>query len=62
MLDRMTVSALDQFVFGVEHLLAGVDLRERDPGGNRLVGGECGVEGGLGGVHVGVDGVDHRVG
>src|SRR5271166_1089765 len=53
---------VDQFRFGVEDLLAGVDLGERQPGGERLVGGQCRVEGGLGGVHVGVDGVDHRVG
>ena len=53
---------VDQFGLGVEHLLAGVDLGERDSGGDRLVRGQRRVECGFGGVDLGVDGVDHRVG
>ena len=36
---------MDQFGLGVEDLLAGVDLRQRQPGGDRLVRIERCVEG-----------------
>jgi hypothetical protein len=36
---------VDQFGLGVEDLLAGVDLRQRQPGGDRLVRIERCVEG-----------------
>ncbi len=43
---------VDQFGFGVEDLLTGVDLGEREPGGECLMRGQCRVERGLRGVQV----------
>ena len=53
---------VDQLGLGVEHHWAGVDLGQRQPGRYRPVRRERRVESGLAGVHLGIDGVDHRVG
>jgi hypothetical protein len=49
-----TDGVVDQFRFGVQHLLIGVELGK--PGGDRLVRSERRVEFGVGGVYAGVDG------
>lgn len=53
---------LDQFGFGVQCLLAGIDLCEREPGGDCLMRGErrC-IECGFGGVDVGLPAAAERV-